>query len=92
MIKNKNYDDANPSIEIVENSSKNSHLEIWLTSKEAAKILKVTTRTLVTWRNQGDLPFSNPGGRMVRYRAQDLHNFLMACYYKPKCWKEIDNE
>lgn len=64
--------------------------ETWLTSEEAAKFLKISTRTLVTYRNQGFIPYANPGGRMVRYLYEDLHKYLLAHYIIPRNW--VGNE
>lgn len=58
----------------------------WLTSKQAALVLGVTTRTLQTYRDQGDIPFTQ-FGREVRFRAEDLQNFLMSHYVKSSSWK-----
>ena len=53
----------------------------WLNSKESAKALGITTRTLQTYRDQGRIPFSQ-FGREVRYRADDIQQFLMDHYVK----------
>jgi len=57
-----------------------------LTSKEAALALRVTTRTLQTYRNQGIIPFIQVG-REVRYHADDIQQFLMDHYVRPSNWK-----
>jgi excisionase family DNA binding protein len=59
---------------------------IWLTTKEAAKVLGVTTRTLQTYRDQSMIPFSQ-FGREVRYRAEDIQEFLMRHHIRPKNWE-----
>jgi len=56
---------------------------IWLTTKEAAKALKVTPRCLQNYRDRGDIPFSQ-FGREVRYYAEDIRQFLMDHYVKGK--------
>ena len=53
------------------------HSEAWLNSKEAAKALGITTRTLATYRDQGVIPFSQHG-RLIRYRASDVQEFLLS--------------
>ncbi len=60
---------------------------VWLNSKEAAKVLGVTTRTLQSYRDQNLIPFSQ-FGREVRFRAEDLQEFLFMHYVKPKNWKK----
>lgn len=57
-----------------------------LTTKEAAKALKVTTRTLQTYRDQGDIPFIQ-FGREVRFRAEDIQQFLSDHYVKSQYQK-----
>ena len=60
---------------------KNTLTGKWLNSKEAAKALGITTRTLQTYRDQCKIPFSQ-FGREVRYRASDIQQFLMDHYAK----------
>jgi len=60
-----------------------SLIGIWLTTKEAAKALKVTPRTLQNYRDRGEIPFSQ-FGREVRYYAEDIQQFLMDHYVKGK--------
>lgn len=50
--------------------------ERFLNSKEAAKFLGVTTRTLASYKDQEVIPFSQYG-RLVRYRESDLQDFLL---------------
>ena len=57
--------------------------EVWLNSKDAAKALRITTRTLATYRDQGVIPFSQHG-RLIRYRASDLQEFLLSNQIKRK--------
>lgn len=48
-----------------------------LTSKELAKILNVTTKTLERWRGSGEGPlFVRISASNVRYRAQDVEAFI----------------
>ena len=63
-----------------------THNKKVLTSKEAALALRVTTRTLQTYRDQGIIPFFQ-FGREVRYHAEDIQQFLMDHYVKPSNWK-----
>jgi len=66
---------------------KSQHINSWLTSKEAAKVLGVTTRTLQTYRDMGMIPFSQ-FGREVRFKAEDLQEFLMLHYVRSNYRKE----
>ncbi len=54
-------------------------MNLWLDTKEVAKLMRVTTRTIQNYRDQGMLPFSQIG-RVIRYRAQDVQDFLMEFY------------
>ncbi|NIU85935.1 MAG: helix-turn-helix domain-containing protein [Nitrosopumilaceae archaeon] len=42
-----------------------------LTTKQVAKILNVTPRTVVNWRNKGKLPFHKIGGKVL-YKKVDV--------------------
>ena len=53
--------------------------ELWLNTKEAAQFLGVTTRTIANYRERGMIPFAQVG-RIIRYRKEDLDDFLMEHY------------
>jgi excisionase family DNA binding protein len=57
----------------------------WLSTKEAASTLGISIRTLQEYRNQGIIPFSQIG-RIIRYRSEDIQEFLMRNYFKPRFW------
>ena len=59
---------------------------LWLDTKEVAKLIGVTTRTIQNYRDQGMLPFSQIG-RVIRYRAEDIQDFLMQYYVRPSTWE-----
>ena len=46
-----------------------------LTTKETAKYLKLSIRTIQTYREQGDLPFYQ-FGRVIRYKQSEIDQFL----------------
>jgi len=53
----------------------------WLTAEEAAKYLKVKTRTLLLWVRQGNLQgyaLSGTKRRIWRFRKEDLDAALLA--------------
>jgi len=62
-------------------SKTNNQGSTWLTTKEVAILLQVSTRTIQTYRDQGTIPFSQ-FGREVRYRSEDIQAFLMDHYVK----------
>ncbi len=68
------------------NQKENSFNRKVLTSKEAAQTLRITTRTLQTYRDQGTIPFIQ-FGREVRYHDEDIQQFLLDHYVKPSNWK-----
>jgi excisionase family DNA binding protein len=57
--------------------------EVWLSTKDAAKALGITTRTLQSYRDQGMIPYSQ-FGREIRYRQSDIQDFLLEHYVSKK--------
>lgn len=55
---------------------------VWLTTKEAAKALQVTPRTLQNYRDRGEIPFTQ-FGREIRFKAEDIQSFLLEHYVNP---------
>ena len=51
-----------------------------LTTKQAAEYLGISPATLDTWRctKRNVIPYIKLGGRFVRYRQEDLDNFIEA--------------
>jgi len=64
-------------------SKTNNQTPVWLTTKEVARVLQISPRTIQNYRDQGILPFSQ-FGREVRYRSEDVQDFLMAHYVKSR--------
>ena len=50
-----------------------------LTDKEVAYLLKVSRRTLQDYRNNGILPYTQVGGKIL-YRTSDIERTLMKGY------------
>lgn len=50
-----------------------------LTDKEVAHLLKVSRRTLQDYRNNGILPYTQVGGKIL-YRTSDIEHTLMKGY------------
>ncbi len=57
------------------------HINLWLDTKQVAKLIGVTTRTIQNYRDRGMLPYSQIG-RVIRYRASDIQDFLMYYYVR----------
>lgn len=53
--------------------------EKWLDNQDASRVLKVGTRTLQNYRDNGTLPFSTIGGK-VFYKASDIESVLDTNY------------
>ena len=53
--------------------------ERFLTDKEVSAWLKVSRRTLQDYRNNGILPYTQVGGKIL-YRASDIEKTLMKGY------------
>ena len=68
--------------EVVKNSSSDADGEIFLTSKEAARFLRVSTNTLSTYRRKiGRIQLSK---RKILYRKSDLIDYLGRSSVKPQ--------
>jgi excisionase family DNA binding protein len=55
--------------------------ELLLTTKEACQVLKISLRSLQSYRDRGLIPFIQ-FGREVRFRPEDLQQFLMDHFIK----------
>ena len=62
-----------------------------LTDKEVAYLLKVSRRTLQDYRNNGILPYTQVGGKIL-YRASDIEKALMKGYKEAYRYKEADTQ
>lgn len=51
----------------------------FLTTEEAAQQLGLKPNTLEVWRHQGRGPIFTKLGRSVRYRQEDIENFIENC-------------
>lgn len=49
--------------------------DVFMTTKEAARFLRVSHRTLEDWRLSGQGPRFRKWGRLVRYHVADLRRF-----------------
>jgi len=56
--------------------------EIWLDIQEVCQLLKISKRTLQSYRDNGILPFSQIGGK-IYFRANDIEEHLHRHYNKP---------
>jgi len=55
--------------------------EVWLDIQEACQLLKISKRTLQSYRDNGILPFSQIGGK-IYFRASDIEEHLNRHYNK----------
>ena len=55
--------------------------EIWLDIQDACQLLKISKRTLQSYRDKGILPFSQYGGK-IYFRANDIEDHLKRNYNK----------
>ncbi len=53
------------------------NLGLWITEEQAAIQYKTSQRTLLKFRNEGKIPFSNPAGmNTIMYKREDLEKFF----------------
>ena len=50
--------------------------EVFLTSQEVARILRIDKRTLQNYRSEAKIPFFQINKRTIRYWNVDVHKFL----------------
>jgi hypothetical protein len=55
--------------------------DIWLDNQDVCKLLKISKRTLQSYRDKGILPFSQTGGK-IYYKAADLQAHLQKNYVR----------
>lgn len=55
--------------------------EKWLSSEEVCHLLRISSRTLQNYRDNGVLPFAQIG-RKIYYRASDIQEYLSRHYIK----------
>lgn len=60
---------------------KKSELEKWLSTDEVCYLLRISTRTLQNYRDNGVLPFAQIG-RKIYYKASDIQEYLTRHYIK----------
>lgn len=65
-----------------EKNYRNPLSELWLDTQEACDALKVSKRTLQSYREQRSLPFSRIGGK-IYYRYTDIEAHFLKNYSKP---------
>ena len=51
-------------------------MDDWLTTKEAARLLKMSPGTLFNWRAEGRGPTFRNLGRAVRYSRQEIEQWI----------------
>jgi hypothetical protein len=60
----------------------------FLNDVEAAKILSMSPQSLRNYRHLGKGPAYSKKGRMVRYRLQDLLDFMNSGRIDPEAWRQ----
>jgi len=65
--------------ELTNKSSMNNNN--WLTGGEVIQILRISTRTLQSYRDRGILPFAQVG-RKIYYKSSDIDEYLDQHYIK----------
>lgn len=70
---------AGPARKVVGKRQPPAYGDELLTDKEVAYLLKVSRRTLQDYRNNGILPYTQVGGKIL-YRASDIERTLIKGY------------
>lgn len=67
----------------------NSDVNIsWLTGEDVISILRISTRTLSSYRTRGIIPFSQIG-RKIYYKTSDIEEYLNQHYIKSNYQKKV---
>ncbi|PJJ54930.1 helix-turn-helix domain-containing protein [Hymenobacter chitinivorans] len=66
---------------LMEEERKKTAIE-WLDSTEAAALLKISRRTLQTWRDEGLIGFSQVVGK-IYYNREEIDRLLLKHHHKP---------
>ncbi len=67
----------------LEYDAKNPLTERWLDNQEVMQLLKISKRTLQTYRDENLIAYSQIGNKMY-YKASDIEEFLKNNYKKSK--------
>jgi len=68
--------------EMLEEQKGSVNHERWYTNDDLIELLKVSRRTLSTWRDQGLIGFSQIGSK-IYYSQSDVEQFMKNHYRKP---------
>ena len=68
--------------EMLERQKDLENHEKWYTNDDLIDLLKVSRRTLSTWRDQGLIGFSQIGSK-IYYSQSDIEEFMKTHYRKP---------
>jgi hypothetical protein len=66
---------------LMEEERKKTAIE-WLDSTEASALLKISRRTLQTWRDEGLIGFSQVVGK-IYYNREEIDRLLLKHHHKP---------
>jgi len=64
---------------LAENYKKNPLDDIWLDNQEVCRLLKISKRTLQTYRDKHMIPYSQIAGK-IYFKASDIQNHLLSNY------------
>ncbi|MDX2190990.1 MAG: helix-turn-helix domain-containing protein [Bacteroidota bacterium] len=66
---------------VLEEKGKQPLTDIWLDNTQVCELLKVSTRTMQTYRDEGIVSFSQVGSK-IYYKASDIEAHLQRHYNK----------
>lgn len=67
---------------LMANQKKQPLTDVWLTIEEAMALLKISKRTLQTYRDEGMIGFTQIKGK-IYFKATDINDFLERHYHNP---------
>jgi MerR family transcriptional regulator, repressor of the yfmOP operon len=79
--------------QLLAENSNSSHtiVNTWLISEQVCALLRISGRTLISYRQRGILPYSQIG-RKIYYKESDIQEYLEKHYIKSRYQMEVGHE
>jgi protein tyrosine phosphatase len=72
-------------------NSSNTTVSTWLSSEQVCLLLRISKRTLQSYRDRSILPYAQIS-RKIYYKASDINDYLECHYVKARYQVEVNHE